>query len=45
MKNLILVSEDIIENANKYNIEAIVNHANKYMDYGSGVCGAIYDKV
>ena len=45
MKNLILVSGDIIENANKYNIEAIVNPANKYMDYGSGVCGAIYDKA
>ena len=45
MKNLILVSGDIIENSNKYNIEAIVNPANKYMDYGSGVCGAIYDKA
>lgn len=45
MKNLILVSGDIVENANKYNIEAIVNPANKYMDYGSGVCGAIYDKA
>lgn len=32
MKNLILVSGDIIENSNKY------------MDYGGGVCGAIYDK-
>lgn len=45
MKNLILVSGDIIENANKYNVEGIVNTANKYMDYGCGVCGAIYDKV
>lgn len=45
MKNLILVSGDIIENSNKYNVEAIVNTANKYMDYGGGVCGAIYDKV
>ncbi len=44
MKNLILVSGDIIENSNKYNVEAIVNTANKYMDYGGGVCGAIYDK-
>ena len=45
MKNLILVGGDIIENAHKYNIEAIVNPANKYMDYGSGVCWAIYDKA
>ena len=42
MKNLILVSGDIIENSNKYNVEAIVNIANKYMDYGGGVCGAQY---
>lgn len=42
MKNLILVSGDIIENSNKYNVEAIVNTANKYMDYGGGVCGAQY---
>lgn len=45
MKNLILVSGDIIENSNKYNVEVIVNTANKYMDYGGGVCGAIYNKV
>ena len=44
MKNLILVSGDIIENSNKYNVETIVNTANKYMDSG-GVCGAIYNKV
>ena len=31
MKNLILVSGDIIENSNKYNVEAIVNTANKYI--------------
>lgn len=42
MKNLILVSGDIIENSNEYNVDAIVNTANKYMDYGGGVCGAIY---
>lgn len=45
MKNLILVSGDIIENANNYNVEAIVNPANEYMEYGGGVCGAIYDKA
>ena len=38
-----IVSGDIIENAQKYNVEAIVNPNNKYMDYGCGVCGAIYD--
>lgn len=43
MNNLILVSGDIIKNAK--NVEAIVNPTNKYMDYGSGVCGAIYDKA
>ena len=31
MKNLTLISGDIIENANKYNVEAIVNPANEYM--------------
>ena len=40
-----IVSGDIIEVANKYNVEAIVNPNNKYMDYGCGVCGAIYDAV
>lgn len=45
MKNLILISGDIIENANKYNVEAIVNPANEYMEYGGGVCGVIYDKA
>ena len=45
MKNLILISGDIIENANKYNVEAIVNPANEYMEYGGGVCGAIYDNA
>lgn len=45
MKNLILVSGDIIDNANNYSVEAIVNPANEYMEYGGGVCGAIYDKA
>ena len=40
MGNLVIVSGDIIKNAEK--AEAIVNSTNKYMDYGSGVCGAIY---
>lgn len=40
MGNLVIVSGDIIKNAEK--VEAIVNSTNKYMDYGSGVCGAIY---
>lgn len=40
MGNLFIVSGDIIKNAKK--AEAIVNSTNKYMDYGSGVCGAIY---
>lgn len=33
MGKLILLSGDIIENANTYNVEAIVNPANKYMEY------------
>lgn len=45
MGQLMIVSRDIIENSNIYNVEAIVNPTNKYMEYGSGVCGAIYDKV
>ncbi len=45
MKNLILVSGDIIENSNNYDVEAIVNPANEYMEDGGGVCGAIYDKA
>ena len=28
-----IVSGDIIKNANKYNVEAIVNPNNKYMNY------------
>ena len=40
MGNLYIVSGDIIKNAEK--AEAIVNSTNKYMDFGSGVCGAIY---
>ena len=43
MGKLILVSGDIIKNSK--NVEAIVNSANSYMDYGGGVCGAIYDKA
>ena len=43
MGKLILVSGDIIENSK--DVEAIVNPTNKYMDYGAGVCGAIYDKA
>ena len=35
-----IVSWDIIENAQKFDAEAIVNPNNKYMDYGCGVCGA-----
>ena len=38
-----LVSGDIIENSK--DVEAIVNPNNKYMDYGCGVCGAIYEKA
>ena len=38
-----IISGDIIENAKKYEVEAIVNPNNKFMDYGCGVCGAIYD--
>ena len=41
MGKLKLVSGDINENSK--NVEAIVNPTNKYMDYGSGVCGAIYE--
>lgn len=29
-----IVVGDIVENAKKYNVEAIVNPNNKYMDYG-----------
>lgn len=36
-----IVSGDIIENSK--DVEAIVNPNNKYMDYGCGVCGAIYE--
>lgn len=43
MGKLILLSGDIIENSK--NVEAIVNPNNKYMDYGCGVCGAIYEAV
>ena len=43
MGKLILESGDIIKNST--NIEAIVNPANSYMDYGGGVCGAIYENA
>lgn len=43
MGKLILMSGDIIKNLRE--VEAIVNPTNKFMDYGSGVCGAIYDKA
>ena len=36
-----IISGDIIENAKRYQVEAIVNPNNKFMDYGCGVCGAI----
>ena len=38
-----IISGDIIENSR--DVEAIVNPANKYMDYGCGVCGAIYESI
>ena len=38
-----IISGDIIENSTE--VEAIVNPANKYMDYGCGVCGAIYESA
>lgn len=34
MGKLIIAVGDIIDVANKYNVEAIVNPNNKYMDYG-----------
>ena len=37
-----IISGDIVTNAKKYDVEAIVNPNNKYMDLGCGVCGAIY---
>lgn len=43
MNDLILVTGDIIENSKM--VEAIVNPANEYMEYGGGVCGAIYEKA
>ena len=41
MGKLKIISGDIIENSK--DVEAIVNPANKYMNYGCGVCGAIYE--
>ena len=38
-----IISGDIIDNSK--DVEAIVNPANKYMDYGCGVCGAIYESA
>lgn len=40
MGKLILTCGDYISNAK--GMDAIVNTANKYMQYGSGICGAIY---
>lgn len=40
MGKLILLSGDYIENS--VGMDAIVNAANPYMQYGSGICGAIY---
>ena len=46
MDNLKIVYGDIIKIIEKTEkIDAVVNPNNKYMDYGSGVCGAIYDKA
>ena len=39
MGKLFLITGDIIENSQ--GMDAIVNAQNKYMSYGSGVCGAI----
>ena len=43
MKNFIIAVGDIIKVAMNYDVEAIVNANNKYMNYGCGVCGAIYN--
>ena len=40
MGKLYLTCGDFILNTN--NMDAIVNAQNKYMQYGSGICGAIY---
>ena len=40
MGRLFLTTGDYISNSN--GMDAIVNAANKYMAYGSGICGAIY---
>ena len=39
MGKLYLTCGDFILNSN--NMDAIVNAQNKYMQYGSGICGAI----
>lgn len=41
MGRLFLTTGDYISNSN--GMDAIVNAANKYMAYGSGICGAIYN--
>ncbi len=41
MGTLHLITGDIIENC--IDMDAIVNAQNKYMQNGSGVCGAIYN--
>ena len=40
MGKLNIITGDIVESC--VNMDAIVNSQNKYMEYGSGVCGAIY---
>ena len=40
MRKLHLITGDIIENC--VDMDEIVNAHNKYMQNGSGVCGAIY---
>jgi len=43
MRRLNIVSGNILDNLD--NKDLIVNSANRYMSYGSGVCGAIYNKA
>lgn len=43
MGKLNIVSGNVLDNLD--NNDLVVNSANKYMIYGSGVCGAIYNKA
>lgn len=43
MRRLNIVSGNILDNLD--NKDLIVNSANRYMSYGSGVCGVIYNKA